>query len=251
MTRTVALIQARMSSTRFPGKVLADLGGKPMIAFMVERARRARLLDEVAVITSADPTDDPLAEVLESRNIPTFRGDLHDVLMRYAAGAASFDASTVVRLTGDCPLVDPTIVDSVVGGLVEAGADYCSNVAPPSFADGLDVECFSRDALNRAANEAKKPSEREHVTLWMRAPDTDLLRINVAALVDSSHLRLTVDYPDDLDMVRSILGLIGAEDNEFDYYDILRCLDARRDLLEINRHARNEGLLKSSAQAVD
>lgn len=246
MSRTVALIQARMSSSRFPGKVLAELGGRPMIAFMVERARQARRLDDVVVVTSVDPSDDPLAATVEAQGIPLFRGSLDDVLHRYTAAAAAFDASTVIRLTGDCPLVDPAIVDQVVETHATLGVDYCSNIDPPSYADGFDVECFTREALERAQAMAVHPAEREHVTLWMRTEAAGLRRANVVGIVDTSPLRLTVDYPDDLEVVRRIVASFPAGQC-FDQYDILRVLNSRRELLELNRHQRNEGLMKSLA----
>ena len=249
MNKTVAFIQARMSSSRFPGKVLADVAAQPMISFMVGRARRAETLDEVVVITSDHSSDDPLATVLAQLGIPLFRGDLEDVLKRYADAAYAYGARTVVRLTGDCPLIDPSVIDSVVCALARTEADYCSNIDPPTYADGLDVECFTREALDRAHHRARRPAEREHVTLWMRGTESNLRRTNVVALVDTSQLRLTVDYPDDLHVVRRIVEALGSQQNVFDYYDILRCLDANRDLLEVNRHARNEGLAKSLADS--
>lgn len=248
MSRVVALIQARMSSSRFPGKVLAELGGRPMIAFMVARARRARLLDEVAVVTSVDPSDDPLAHAMVAADIPVFRGSLHDVLDRYAEAAEATRADVVVRLTGDCPLIDPMIVDRVVALRAETGADYCSNVVPPTYADGFDVECFTRATLDRAWREAAQPAEREHVTLWMRSSEAGITRANLAALVDSSHLRLTVDYPDDLAVVRQIVERTGGG-SALDQFDILRCLDANRALLGVNLHERNEELKVSLGEA--
>lgn len=246
--RTVALIQARMSSSRFPGKVLADLDGRPMIAYMMDRARRAKSLDLVAIITSTDPTDDPLAEMAAQLSLPFCRGDLHDVLERYASAAEQFSAEIVVRLTGDCPLIDPDVIDSVVNLRAQSGADYCSNIAPPTYADGLDVECFTRAVLERARREAQQPPEREHVTLWMRSEDHKLSRANHAGLIDTSHLRLTVDYPDDLEVVRRIVaGHSGG--SRLDQFDILRYLDAERSLLDINLHERNEGLRKSLESA--
>jgi len=244
----VALIQARMSSSRFPGKVLEDLAGRPMIAFMVERVRQARSLDMAAVITSTDPSDDELAAAVESLGLPLYRGSLHDVLDRYAGAAEAFGADVVVRLTGDCPLIDPNIVDAVVRLREATGADYCSNIVPPSYADGFDVECFTRETLDRARREATEPPEREHVTLWMRSSDKGLRHANLEALVDSSHLRLTVDYPDDLALVRRIVAANGGS-SSIDQFDILRCLDADRGLLAVNRHERNEGLKKSLGEA--
>ncbi len=232
--RTIALIQARMSSSRFPGKVLEALAGLPMIVFMVRRARRAATLEDVVVATSVDRSDDPLAALLETHGIRCFRGELDDVLARFAAAAASCHATEIVRLTGDCPLADPAVVDQVVHARREADADYASNVDPRTFADGLDVECFTRAALDRAASEANDPSQREHVTLWMRGADAGLRRSNLRAVADSSRLRLTVDYPADLVAIRRLVELIGRPADEFDMFDVLRCISAHPEIIRMN-----------------
>ncbi|MBL9066182.1 MAG: glycosyltransferase family protein [Sphingopyxis sp.] len=239
MADTVALIQARMSSSRLPGKVLADLDGLPMICFMAERVRRAPGIDLVAVLTSDDPTDDPLAAAAEAHGIPVVRGPLHDVLARYVAGADAFGAKTILRLTGDCPLIDPALIAQVVALHRLAGVDYTSNIDPPGFADGMDTECFTRELLDRANQIAVSQPEREHVTIWMRGPESGALRANLAAAVPASHLRLTVDYADDLALVRRIVAALGSE---CDYFDILRLLQRDVGLLDANPHERNEAL---------
>jgi len=249
MSKCIAFIQARMSSSRFPGKVLEELGGLPTIVFMVQRARRARLLDDVVVVTSTDVSDDPLADLLARHGIGCFRGDLHDVLARFAAAAAHFGATEVMRLTGDCPLIDPAIIDRVIAARREAGADYSSNIDPPTFPDGLDVEFCTRAALDRCAREARAQPEREHVTLWMRGAAAGLRRVNVRAVVDSSSLRLTVDYPDDLAALRRLAQLAGERFATLDFFDLLRMLDAHPEVTLMNLHARNEGLARSLAEA--
>lgn len=244
MTRTLAFIQARMSSSRFPGKVLAPLQGRPLIVYMVERVRQARLLDEVVVVTSTDASDDVLATTLAQAHIPVFRGDLQDVLKRFADAAVSCEATEIVRLTGDCPLIDPTVIDAVIAARRTAQADYASNIDPPSFPDGLDVECFTREVLDQACRLATRVPEREHVTLWMRGDAAGLHRVNLRAPVDCSALRLTVDYPDDLQAVQALAdGLPTAPAG--DLYDLLRVLAQRPDILNLNRHDRNEGLTHS------
>lgn len=249
MSKTVAFIQARMSSSRFPGKVLEDLAGVPMISFMMARARRAKSLDAVVVVTSTDSSDDPFVEVLERARMPCFRGDLHDVLGRYGAAAAAFDATEVVRLTGDCPLIDPAVIDRVVHARRAANAHYASNIDPPTFPDGLDVEVCTREVLDRAMREAREQPEREHVTLWMRSAAAGLQRVNVQSVVDCSALRLTVDYPDDLAAVRQLVALMPRTGEPFDLYDMLRALDTHPAIMGMNLHARNEGLSKSLAMA--
>jgi spore coat polysaccharide biosynthesis protein SpsF (cytidylyltransferase family) len=248
MTGTYAFIQARMTSSRLPGKVLEPIGGVPSVEFMVRRARRARRLDDVMVVTSTDGSDDALATALERASIRCFRGDLQDVLARFAAAAAAFDAREVVRLTGDCPLIDPAIIDRVVDARRLAAADYASNIDPPTYPDGLDVEVCTRATLDLAAREARGTPEREHVTLWMRNHPA-LRRVNITAPVDCSALRLTVDYPDDLAAVRQLVGLAGPRAEEMDFFDLLRLLDAHPELTRSASHVRNEGLARSLAEA--
>ncbi len=234
MSKTTALIQARMSSHRFPGKVLESLCGLPLIVFMAGRVRRAATLDEVAVVTSVEPSDDVLVAALARYDIPVFRGDLHDVLSRYAAAAAACQATEIVRLTGDCPLADPAVIDKVVRARRDADADYASNIEPRTFPDGLDVECFTRTALDRAAREARDPPEREHVTPWMRTAGNGLRRIGVTTIVDGSSLRLTVDYPTDLAAIRRLLEMVDRAPDAFDMFDMLRCLADHPEIITVN-----------------
>lgn len=246
MPRTLAFIQARMSSSRFPGKVLEPLGGLPLIVYMARRAATARRLDGVVVVTSTDVSDDPLVTVLEASDVAMFRGDLHDVLNRYAQAAQAFGATEVVRLTGDCPLIDPAVIDAVIDLRRSCGADYASNIDPPSYPDGLDVECFTAMSLQRALTEAQKPSEREHVTLWMRGDASGLRQANLRAIADASALRLTVDYPDDLLAIRALIAHLPAN-GQFDWFDLLRVMQQAPELAALNLHQRNEGLAKSLA----
>lgn len=247
MNRTIAFIQARMSSSRFPGKVLLPLDGVPMIVYMARRARKARLLDDVVVVTSTDASDDGLANALIEARVPVFRGHLEDVLQRYADAAQAFDPQEIVRLTGDCPLIDPDLIDAVVRLHRSARADYASNVDPATYPDGLDVECFTRELLGRACAEASHTSHREHVTLWMREVESACSRANLQALSDFSDLRLTVDYPDDLEVVRELVRVLPA-DGQFDLFDILREMSRDAVFRDMNRHTRNEGLATSRAQ---
>jgi spore coat polysaccharide biosynthesis protein SpsF (cytidylyltransferase family) len=248
MIEATAFIQARCSSSRFPHKVLAPLGGTTLIEFMVARARRARRIGQVVVVTSTEPSDDPLVEVLERADIPYHRGSLQDVLGRFVSASQQFPAAAYVRLTGDCPLVDPQLVDAVVAGLEDNGAQYASNVDPPTFPDGMDVECFLADTLAWTHRVAQQDPDREHVTLWMRSAAAGLRRWNLRAPCDMSAIRLTVDHPDDLRVVRHVADRL-ASPVEADMYDCLRILGAMPELLTINFHPRNEGLDISLRQA--
>lgn len=244
MSKTVAFIQARASSSRLPGKVLADLNGRPLILFMVDRVRRARRLDQIVVVTSTHPSDDALAQLLEANGIAIFRGSLEDVLDRFGGAAEVYDPSVIVRLTGDCPLIDPQLIDQVVAQLHDSGADYASNVDPPTYPDGMDVEAFTRATLLQADHRATSRAQREHVTVFMRDAGTAIRRVATTGLFDASHIRLTVDYTDDLQVVRRIVQLIG-NDCDFDLFDIYRCLEQNPDIQGSNLHERNEGLRNS------
>ena len=204
----------------------------------------------MVVLTSTDRSDDALAAAVSDASLPVFRGDLNDVLKRFADAAEVHGADEIVRLTGDCPLIDPGLIDAVIDARRAASADYASNVDPPSFPDGLDTECCTRQALDRAHRLATLPAEREHVTLWMRSQAAGLVRANVRALADLSHLRLTVDYADDLEAVRRVVAHECAS-HPLDMFDILRVLSLQPDILSLNTHARNEGLAKSLGTALN
>lgn len=245
--RRVAIIQARMSSSRFPGKVLEPVLGLPMIVFMVRRVQQATLVNEVLVATSTDPSDDALADALQSHGIGCFRGSLNDVLGRFHDAAAHTGAEQIVRLTGDCPLMDADLVDRALALLTTSGADYVSNVAPPSYPDGLDVEAFTMAALNDAWRNAQRPSEREHVTLYLRAGHAHVKTAGWAGVADLSTLRWTVDHRDDLAHVKALITAAGhTSPIGFDRFDIYRGIE-RHALSTGADHRRNEGLAKSLA----
>jgi spore coat polysaccharide biosynthesis protein SpsF len=239
-----AIIQARMASTRLPGKVMADLAGKPLVERVVERTRLAASLDLVLVATSDRPSDDPLASHCAARDILCFRGSQDDVLDRYYRAASEIGADVIVRLTADCPLLDPGVIDSVVETFRSGEFDYVSNTLRPTYPDGLDTEVFGREALDRAWRKATLSSEREHVTpyIWKHP---DQFRVgNVANEEDLSALRWTVDEPQDLEFVRRVYTSLG--NRQFSMSDVLAVLREYPDLAEINGgFARNEGYQKS------
>lgn len=244
----VAIIQARTDSTRLPGKVLKEICGRPVILRMLERVRRCKLLKGVVLATSVEPADDALATLVRESGTPVFRGSASDVLDRCWQAARSAQAEVVVRLTGDCPLHDPGLIDEAVGAFLARRDewDYLSNTLKPTYPDGLDVEVFSFEALERAAREAKTPFEREHVTpyihgLWegTRSP----FRVgHHTGQADFSHLRWTVDEPEDLDLVRRIFAALLPEKPEFTWLDVVALQTRDPTLLGLNRHyRRNEG----------
>lgn len=241
--RVVAIIQARMSSSRLPGKVLMPLGGRLLIDFMLARVARAHLLDEIVVATSTDASDDALADHLAEGGVTCWRGSLNDVLARFAGAAREYEADIAVRLTGDCPLIDPEIIDAVVARLAQTGSAYVSNVDPASFPDGLDVEAMTSAALALAEGEATLQSDREHVTPFIRNQRERFPSDAILSAIDLSALRWTVDYADDLEAVRHIVDTLGDAAIDADRFDILRVIE--RLGWEGAAHARNEGLAKS------
>lgn len=250
MTKTLAIVQARMSSTRLPGKVLLPLAGRPLIGFMLERVKRATEVNEIVLATSTDASDDALAAAVQALGFGVHRGSLNDVLARFAGAAAGREADVVVRLTGDCPLIDPALIDRAVRHLRDNALDYVTNGEPAMYPDGLDVEAFTMAALQRTQAEARLPSEREHVTPYMRTEHAGFRRGSLRGAVDLSALRWTVDHADDLAVVRALVEVIeqrhGAGSGlTADLFDFLRVLDAHPQLLQANPHIRNEGYLKS------
>ena len=221
----VAVLQARMSSARLPGKVMAPLCGEPMIVRQLERIRRARTLAKVVVATSRDPSDDPLAEHLTLRGQAVHRGALQDVLGRVAEAVRQHTAggqcTHVVRLTADCPLADPEVIDEAVRLALASRAAYTSNCERRTYPDGLDVEVVTADTLFRAAREAEDPYEREHVTPFVRRRPERFPQAHLIRPTDLSALRWTVDRPEDLAFVRRVYQALHPADTGFTTQDVL------------------------------
>lgn len=214
------ILQARMSSTRMPGKVLAPLFGEPMIVRQLERLHRAETLDRIVVATSTDPSDDVLADTLAGKGETVRRGSLDDVLARYLMVADEFDPHLVVRITGDNPLIDPAVIDRALREHEASGADYSSTGLSGRFPSGLDTEVVDPAALRRVAELGADPYEREHVTPGVyRRPE--LFRLNaVSQDVDRSDARWTVDYPEDFAWVEQIYDRLYPADPAFGQEEI-------------------------------
>ncbi len=243
----VAIVQARMSSTRLPGKVLADVAGHPMLWHVVQRLRRARLLNRTVVATSENPSDDAIVRFCEQNAIDFFRGSEADVLDRYYQAAREFRADSVVRVTSDCPLIDPAVVDKVVRRFLDGGNDYVSNTLRYTYPDGLDVEVFSFAALERAWREAAKGSEREHVTPYLRAGKFPAANVDNDA-PSPRNLRWSVDEPADLEFVRRVFSALG-ENECFGMKEVLDFLNQHAAVQELNSAViTNEGYCKSLYQ---
>lgn len=230
MSGVLAIMQARSSSGRFPRKVLSDLQGAPMVLRQLERVRRANELDEIVVATSVESSDDELADVLDAAGVMVRRGPLADVLGRFGMVVAEFSPEHVVRLTADCPLADPAVIDRVVQAHRSAGADYTSNVIERTYAHGLDVEAFTVGAFQRLRDIDLDEAEHEHVTLgfYRRPGEFDLA--SVTQRRDDSRLRWTVDYPADLDFVRAVYAALYHRDTAFGSDDVITFLAAHPEL---------------------
>ena len=242
--KTIALIQARTTSSRLPGKVLQDVAGKPMLLRVVSRTQQAETIDLVAVITSTHESDDAIEQCCMENSVPCFRGNLDDVLDRYYEAACHFQANNIVRITADCPLLDPIIVNKVVNAFNDGTYDYVSNTIECTYPDGLDTEVFRFAALEKAWKEACLKSEREHVTAYIyKHPEIFQLGV-VKNTEDLSALRWTVDTPSDLEFVRAIYA--GFTDAHFGMEDVLRFIKVHPEVTVLNMdQERNEGYLKS------
>jgi len=245
--KTIAILQARMSSTRLPGKVLALIKNRPMLEFMLERVQHAELIDQVVVATSTDNSDDVLEDFCNHLKIKCYRGSLNNVLQRFENAVNKYGGDYVVRLTGDCPLIDPRVIDATIQFFLNGGYDYASNTMPPTFPDGLDVEVFSKQALERSYKMAKTASELEHVTLYMRNHPEEFRLGGFLGMQDFSKLRWTVDEPEDLVLVRAIFNALYEERITFGYQDVIDFLKKNKNLSQINsKFSRNEGMKKTN-----
>jgi len=224
--KTVALIQARMGSRRLPGKVLMPLGGVPLLQRVVDAAQAVRGIDGVAVVTGTAPENAAIAEFCAARGIEVVRGPEEDVLRRFAQAARGLSAAAIVRLTADCPLLDPAVISQTVALFRRSGCDYASNVSPPSWPDGLDCEVFTADALMAVDRDAVRPSDREHVTPAIRNDPFRFSRANLPCPLPGLHeLRWTCDTRDDLEHVERLLGKLGRT-GPYSWTDVLLAEEA-------------------------
>lgn len=238
--KKVAIVQARMTSTRLPGKILMDLAGRPMLAQVLSRVRRSRELDDIVVATTVNGTDDPVVALAKACDVRWFRGSEEDVLARYTMAAREANADVVIRITADCPLIDPGEVDRVVRSLVEPPpvCDYAANIVRRTFPRGLDAEAFFRDTLERVDRMAVSRPAREHVTQFILAEHPELFALrSVTAAADNSDLRWTVDLPEDLAMVRLLYESLHLDERELDFPAILAHVRAHPEIARLNRQA--------------
>ena len=231
----LAILQARMSSTRLPGKVLKSILGRPMLTWQIERILRSKTIDKLVVATSQESSDDAIESLCKASRVACYRGALHDVLARFHGAAKAYGpADQVIRLTGDCPLIDWTIIDAAVELQGRAGSDLAGNVIERTYPDGLDVEVVSLSALDRAHREATDAGEREHVTQYIyRHPEAFQL-VHLTQTRNLAALRWTVDTAADFQMVEKVFAELADRDNDFLQQDVLDLLEDHPEIAAIN-----------------
>ena len=244
--RVVGIIQARMSSNRLPGKVLLDIGGDPMLMRVYTRARRAKRLDEVIIATSVDVEDVPIVRLCEEMGIPYSRGNALDVLDRFKSAAREYGAEIVVRLTADCPLIDPDLIDQTVDAFLvsDPPADFATNRLPwdRTFPVGLDTEVCARSTLEIAWREADEPHQREHVMPFFYENPERFHLLHVRNDKDYGQLRWTVDTAEDLAFIREVYTRFDGRD-DFTWREVLALLEKEPELAEINAHVQHKSHL--------
>lgn len=237
----VAIIQARMGSSRLPGKALKDLGGQTVLGRVVNRVRMAKLPERVVVATSIQPCDDVIVEECERLSVAYFRGNEADVLDRYYGAVQKFDAGAVVRITADCPLIDPELIDETVHAFRIQKADYATNALVITYPRGLDVEVFTSTALAAAWRCTIESYQRVHVTPYFYENPNLFNIVSLSAEADYGNYRWTLDTPEDLEMIRRVYTHFGQR-QDFGWREVLRLMESEPELAEINSHVRQKML---------
>ena len=233
--KIVAIVQARTGSSRLPGKVLRDLEGATVLDRVLNRLGRSWLIQESVVATTIEPADDAIVEHCERTGRKVFRGSEQDVLDRYYQAAKYVNADVVVRITSDCPVIDPEVTDATVHAFLDRHADYASNVLVRTYPRGLDTEVMTVQALERAWRESTKPYQREHVTPYIYENPQEFKLHGIENDTDCSRHRWTVDTPEDLQLLRAIYERFGGRD-DFGWREVLKLVESDPSLAEINRH---------------
>lgn len=238
MGKTVCIVQARMNSTRLPGKILLEIAGHPLLKHLIDRIKEAKTIDEIVIATTINPDCRPIIELAEKEGVQWFAGDEDDVLARYLGAAKKTGAEHIVRITSDCPLIDPVTIDKIVNLYHDNQADYVSNTIERTYPRGLDTEIFSFEALERADRMAVDKPYREHVTLFMyRHPEEfDLLNVFAEPPLNRPDLRLTVDTKEDFRLIKEIYEALYEEGRIIKMAEVVALLNSRPELEQINAH---------------
>lgn len=239
--KIVAIIQARMGSTRLPGKVLKNLCGQTVLARVVNRTRRAQLLDDVVVATTDQPADDTIVQECGRLSIPCFRGDEADALDRYQRAAQEFAADVIVRITSDCPLIDAELIDATIRALLDQKAAYATNSLVITYPRGLDVEVFTDDALASAWREARENYQRTHVTPYLYEHPERFKISSLTSGEDLGHHRWTLDTPEDWELIQAIYTGCGGGD-AFTWREVLEFVRRHPEVAELNSHVQQKAI---------
>ncbi|SEH88198.1 spore coat polysaccharide biosynthesis protein SpsF [Halobacillus karajensis] len=241
--KVIAIVQARMGSTRLPGKVLKQVNGKPLLEYQIERMKRSKRIDQLVISTSKRSLDDPIIDLCRDLDVDTFRGSERDVLGRFYETCAYYKADAVVRLTADCPLIDPAVIDKVIQYFLNHYPRYMyvSNTRKRSYPRGMDTEVFTYEVLKDAYMNANSPHDLEHVTPFIVNRIGALGIAQVSHHSDESHHRWTVDTPEDFQFVSKVLKHLYPKSPAFTFEDTLKILERNPDWLEINRQVKQKG----------
>ena len=249
MVKIVAIVQARMGSTRLPGKVMMDICGKSVLLHIIDRLKACELLDDIVIATTISDKDDVIFNAVSNYNksIGLFRGSEENVLERYYLTAKKANAGIIVRITSDDPLIDPFVIDDLIGEFMNDNCDYVSNSLNKTFPLGLDAEVFSFNALERAYHNASHAYEREHVTPYIIENPDQFKLLNVANNIDLSHLRWTLDTKEDFEFINAVYKRIYPKKQLFLMDDVLELLEHEPELIDINRHIEQKQLHQETA----
>jgi spore coat polysaccharide biosynthesis protein SpsF len=238
---TLAVIQARMGSSRLPGKVLMNLGGASVLARVVGRLGRSQEITQIVVATTGAPADEAIVRECERLPVTCFRGSEEDVLDRYYQCWRAYPADAIVRITSDCPLIDPNLVDETIFTFKDQKADYASNVIPRTYPRGLDTEVFTSAALERAWREARDLYEREHVTPYFYEHPNTFRMASVSSAVDYSRYRWTLDTREDLELLRAIYARFDSR-HDLSWQDVIALMEREPELAELNSQVLQKSL---------
>jgi len=240
----VAIIQARMGSSRLPGKVMKEIRGKPVISYLIERLRYCNTIDRIVIASTISKLDDPIVQFCIENKILHYRGSEDDVLDRFYQASLVYKATHIVRLTADCPLIDPNLIDFLISSFFKTKLDHMS--LGPTYPEGLDAEIFNFTSLEKSWKNAKLKTEREHVTTHIWSNPTQFKCKILRHSSDYSKYRVTIDEPADFDVVKAIIGALYKKNKVFHLEEIVQYLDSHPEVFHLNKDIiRNEGLFKS------
>ncbi|BBU41193.1 spore coat protein [Aeribacillus pallidus] len=244
--KVAAIIQARMGSTRLPGKILKKVLDKTLLEYQIERVKRAKSIDEIIIATTTKESDDQIVQLCQQLSIPYYRGSEEDVLSRYYEAATEFGVDVIVRLTSDCPIIDPIVIDKVVKHYLENKDqyDYVSNTLARTYPRGMDTEVIPYEILKRAHEEAKEITFREHVTAYIYHHPNLFRLCNISNEKDESKHRWTVDTKEDLELIEKIISKLYPENTNFNMDDVLKLIDRNPAWFDINSHVEQKKLFE-------